>query len=583
MRFVVAIVLFVVAFVGIGLGIAQRTVLAGPDHVTVETTTSGTAPVTVIDGSILNALPGTQTIDASGSETVFLAYGRTADVLAWVGDASYNLLEWDTEAQTLGSSVQAGLEATVPAPSGSDLWVQEFSGVEELTRKINVPADASILIVGDGETPAPSSISITWPLDNSAPWSGPLIVGGGLALLAGLAAFVWALLHARRARGPRRKQPKLPKPPKPPQLRPAKQRKAIEAAPPRGRRRLFAASGVAVVTALALGGCTFSGTPELFPVETPTASPTPGAAGTEDLPAPAVTRPQLERIMERIETTVAEADAEGDEDLAETRLAGPALELRAANYEILSSDSSQTAVPVLPQGPVEVILPQQIDTWPRTVFAVVKDENATVAPVAVMLIQETPRDNYKAHYVISLGPSTTLPDMAATAIGAPRVGTDVALGVLQPSELADAYGDILLNGDESEYAVFFDAETDTLREQIGAEYKESVKTSLPATAKVTFSNVAGDEDPIAFGTNDAGLLVAVELVEVEKVTPVEAGAAINPRDRVKALIGLSQTTKGVEARYGVQLLFYVPPVAEEGALIQLLGYSQGLISATEVD
>ena len=431
MRFVVAIVLFVVAFVGIGLGIAQRTVLAGPDHVTVETTTSGTAPVTVIDGSILNALPGTQTIDASGSETVFLAYGRTADVLAWVGDASYNLLEWDTEAQTLGSSVQAGLETTVPAPSGSDLWVQEFSGVEELTRKINVPADASILIVGDGETPAPSSISITWPLDNSAPWSGPLIVGGGLALLAGLAAFVWALLHARRARGPRRKQPKLPKPPKPPQLRPAKQRKAIEAAPPRGRRRLFAASGVAVVTALALGGCTFSGTPELFPVETPTASPTPGAAGTEDLPAPAVTRPQLERIMERIETTVAEADAEGDEDLAETRLAGPALELRAANYEILSSDSSQTAVPVLPQGPVEVILPQQIDTWPRTVFAVVKDENATVAPVAVMLIQETPRDNYKAHYVISLGPSTTLPDMAATAIGAPRVGTDVALGVLQ--------------------------------------------------------------------------------------------------------------------------------------------------------
>ena len=287
--------------------------------------------------------------------------------------------------------------------------------------------------------------------------------------------------------------------------------------------------------------------------------------------------------MERIETTVAEADAEGDEDLAETRLAGPALELRAANYEILSSDSSQTAVPVLPQGPVEVILPQQIDTWPRTVFAVVKDENATVAPVAVMLIQETPRDNYKAHYVISLGPSTTLPDMAATAIGAPRVGTDVALGVLQPSELADAYGDILLNGDESEYAVFFDAETDTLREQIGAEYKESVKTSLPATAKVTFSNVAGDEDPIAFGTNDAGLLVAVELVEVEKVTPVEAGAAINPRDRVKALLGLSQTTKGVEARYGVQLLFYVPPVAEEGALIQLLGYSQGLISATEVD
>ena len=34
MRFVIAIVLFVVALGSIGLGVAQRTILQGPDHLT---------------------------------------------------------------------------------------------------------------------------------------------------------------------------------------------------------------------------------------------------------------------------------------------------------------------------------------------------------------------------------------------------------------------------------------------------------------------------------------------------------------------------------------------------------------------
>ena len=35
-------------------------------------------------------------------------------------------------------------------------------------------------------------------------------------------------------------------------------------------------------------------------------------------------------------------------------------------------------------------------------------------------------------------------------------------------------------------------------------------------------------------------------------------------------------------RYGLQLLFYVPPVTDSNKKIQLLGFAQGLISATEV-
>jgi hypothetical protein len=68
---------------------------------------------------------------------------------------------------------------------------------------------------------------------------------------------------------------------------------------------------------------------------------------------------------------------------------------------------------------------------------------------------------------------------------------------------------------------------------------------------------------------------------VTTVTPVEAGAAVNPSGRVKALTGLAISTKGVTASYDAQLLFYVPPVGSEEKIV-LLGYSYGLVTASEV-
>lgn len=578
MRFVVAIVLFLAALVTIGLGVAQRTVLAGPASFTAELSATSPAPLMVVDGSALGAFPGTQAVEITGDGPVFMAYGRTADVQAWVGEATHRLVRWDGEAQQLVSRLELGAESTVPNPAGSDLWVQEFGGAEELTRRINVPAGASLIIAADGTAAAPTRLSITWPLDNSAPWSGPLIIGGGVLLGAGLVAFAWALIVTYRTRGPRRKPPRLPRPPRPPQLKPPKRRKALEAAPepvPTGRRRLFAAG--ALLGLAVLSGCT-AAPPAVEPVPQETVP----VDGAEDLPAPAVTEPQLGRIVERVVATVAEADEAQNADIAALRLDGPALAMRSANYRILKRDSGQAPLPPLPTGEVKVVLPQQNDGWPRTVFAVVAGEEATTAPVALMLIQDSPRANYRVHYAMTLEPNTVLPQVAAASIGAPRVPADTQLGLLAPGELAEAYGDILLNGDESGFAAFFAVEGDTLRDQIGAEYKAEFRRKLPNTAKIAFSNRQGDEEPIAFGTNDTGLLVAVELIEVERVTPNEAGAAINPRDSVRALVGKSQTTKGVEASYGVQLLFYVPPLGGESEQVELLGYSQGLVAAREL-
>ncbi|WP_431277005.1 hypothetical protein [Leifsonia poae] len=87
MRFVLAIVAFVVAAVMIAVGIAQRTVFAPLSQVAMSATVKGDPRYIVIDGAVLNAHPGQQTLAVSGStsKTQVVAYGRTADVKAWLG------------------------------------------------------------------------------------------------------------------------------------------------------------------------------------------------------------------------------------------------------------------------------------------------------------------------------------------------------------------------------------------------------------------------------------------------------------------------------------------------------------------
>ena len=235
MRFVLAIISFVVAALMIGFGIAQRTILAAPDHVALSTTVSSDAAVTIIDGPTLNAFEGSQTLTIAGAGTVFAAYGRTSDVEAWVGDTRHQVVSIDGETGELTSQLVNGEETEVPDPNGSDLWLDDYERDQELTLTVSVPETVSFLIVSDGVAPAPGDITISWPIDNSTPWAGPLIVGGAVVLLVGIGFLIWATNHMRSGRGPRRKMPKVPKKPV---VKPSR-RSADK--PASGRRRAFIA------------------------------------------------------------------------------------------------------------------------------------------------------------------------------------------------------------------------------------------------------------------------------------------------------------------------------------------------------
>jgi hypothetical protein len=602
-RFVVAIVLFIAAAACIGAGVAQRTVWAAPDELTLTAQTDEEAPATVIDGAALNALDGRQSIVIGGDGEFTAAYGRTADVAEWLGDAGYHAVTYDADAGALVTETVDGSETSLPALAGADLWLGDYTETDRMTFDLDVPADYSIIVEADGTAPAPTDISVTWPVDNSTPWSTPLIlIGLGLVLL-GFIALIWAFVNLRRARGPRRRQPRLPRPPRAQRYRP---RARIGAG---SRRRSLTRALIALPVALLGAGlvsgpalavpdpATSSATPTESPAPTPSTTPTPSPGAdiaeelseeesADDATEPAVTPSQIRRILTRVSESVAAADAARDGELAAERLTGEALQARQAAYTALAANGELAAPAPVPATAV-LSLPQQGDVWPRTIFAVVQDEaQPDVAPTALVLEQADARSDYQATYVMQLEPNTVLPDVAPTAVGAPVLRDDERFLSVAPRDLAAQYADVLVNGANSQYASTFDLADDGLMAEIGPDRKAERKAGIPSTASLEFSDAPGDGEVISYATDATalGAIVAVSVDETETIKPVQPRATVSTSGPSEALLGKTSSEKGIVSVYGVQLLFYVPSVDTAGdpQPVRLLGYSSSLVSSTEV-
>ncbi len=600
MRFVIAIVMFVLAAVMITVGIAQRTVLAPPDAVSHAVEITGGAPITVISGATLNAIDGRQTIELDGAATIVAAYGRTVDVQQWVGESRHAVVEFDDETGELVSTIVDGDDAEVPDPFGSDLWLDDYREEGSMRLAVTVPSDVSFVIASDGIEPAPTDVRLSWPVDNTNPIAGWFIVLGGVVLVIGLIVLLWSIHHMRSTRGPRRKMPKVPKQ-KP--IKPQKPKPLAGGDSPRraAKNSLVVAPAIAMVLALTAGGSTAmaSTTPSPTPTpdssESPTQSPTQSPSPTETPnapqgdPIPAITTRQIDRIIERVVTSIAAADAALDPALAAERLTGSALELRTADYAIRTADTTiVSALPVIPEDfSVVLALPQQIPSdgagWPRSVFVVVKapdsEETEAQPAIGLMLSQASARENYKVESFLTL--QSDIPEVAEQAIGAAKLAPDSALLSTQPAEIGADYADVLMTDTASAFSELFDLTEDTLVPLWGLASMQAIQAALPAVAQAAFTTSPTDGTVTALATFDAGAIVAVDLRQVITVTPTEAGATVSPTGSVLALSGITSSERGVVATYGAQLLFSVPPVGSTDKIV-LLGYSQGLLAASEV-
>lgn len=599
MRFVVAIILLALSTASLSVGIAQRTVFDEPDTI-VRIVEPGTqAPATIIAGSELMAFPGRQTLtvtggvsahvpDASGtgferveSSSVFVAYGRTVDVLAWLSPGRHTKISYDAVADTFQPLPRSG-ELYLPDPRGSDLWFQEFSGAESVTFSLAARDDVTVLIMTDGLLPAPPMISIAWPRATEAPWILALLVVGVLSMVAGLVTLALAWVGWQKSQRPKRNKTRRMKRPRRPSRRAtrrasrlAKQSVRSTSVKKHGRRaaRLLALplAGIVLVGA---GGCA---------AETPVANEQSQESAPEvQAPYPAVTEQQFANIMSRIGAQILAGDEELSVNTLGVRVADPTLSARRAAYIVARADPESAAISPIPASPIRLVVPQQTQTWPRSVFGIIQDEQDVESPsLGVVIRQETPRSPYLLTYAVVLNPQVQLPDLPSASIGAPKLSADSKLTAIAPSELLLHYVDVVNNGADSPFASEFALASDALFGQVGPDALALRQESFGDAVSVRWTTSVTDREIVAFSTADGGAIVLGTLQQTERVAPLQSGATVNSSIGIRALTSLSQSALGFDVDSHVQVLWYVPPVgSEEG--IRVLGYTYSLIGAREV-
>ena len=598
------------------VGIGQRTIWAPPSTVTAEAPSENQqAPLTVIGSDVLTAHPEGVELTISGDGPFLMAVGRADDVDAWVGDASALRVEADGESLT---AELADGTPTVPNPAGSDLWVseQEVDGETTFAWDAPAPGNWQILLATDGTAPAPAGVSVTYANDASTPFAVPLIVGGALVAVLGLAlAFVAGRGNSGRrsgGRGPSAEGPSRngaddtaaahpasdsttslpaavpasaagkttgassPAPAK--SAAPAKNRttgsagsSAFSILPALRRRGPAAAFGTALAAALAFGAVP---APALAALPL-TAAPT--AESDEETTPPVVLDTQLERILADVAATVQEADAAKDPALLATRAAGPAESLREANYATAAKVPTHEAPEAVAAEPLKTDLIMGGTEFPRSIVAVTQGPDNEV-PQALLLVQESARENYKLMSSIRMLPGTSFPPRPAGDAGVDPAAADSADGLIaSPQAAVEALADALTNP--------AGANKSTFSENTFAEAVTKFQTDVTASpdnefANITFKHTAVPDDTAALRTADGGAIVFGYMDSSYTSVPREAGDSINLEGTIyQTLTGKVSTDAGIDVKYGEGIMMYVPPAGSTDQ-IQVIGAVQELLSAT---
>ena len=263
--------------------------------------------------------------------------------------------------------------------------------------------------------------------------------------------------------------------------------------------------------------------------------------------------------------------------------AGVALAERETNYAVRAKVADFAAPAAIPTTPIEIILPQAYDSWPRTVMTVVVDRNDTTVPPSIMLLTQADAwSDYKLAYVAKLEASTHMPDVAPASIGATMVPPDSTFLLMPPDQLAKAYADVLQNGDASQYIGLFDQDSDTFRQVVANDREKRLakfNETGAETASLTFAQSAGTFAPLSLATLENGAIVAISMLESDTVKPNNDDAVIKLDESpvYEALAGTKQSAKGFTTTFSDQLFFYVPTQGSTEK-IRLLGYSSSLLS-----
>lgn len=559
MRFLVAVGLFVLATALTLTGIAARTVFAPPAQYSMAFTSTSQAPYLEIPSQVISLHPGNPIVTASAAGKVFVSSGREADITAFVGQSPVASIAEHGKSQFLVQDTP-GTEAPTD-PAGSDLWRRESTGVAKASLLVDAEQAGAVLVASDGNSPAPNQVKIVWHSHFDPLLSNILIISGLVLLIVSAIITFMVFRQMRINRGPRRRTPKAPRPPR-------YRYRSVFGKPVRGRRALR-------FTALAATGLILSSVTACAPTKPITAASPTSSAQAQPV---SLLKGQVQRILVDVAGVAKDADTSLNKDALGERFAGPALQVRLANYQLRKLNSRIAGMPAIAAKPIKFSLPAATATWPRTIMAVTDEPGDANLPQMIVLQQDSPRVNYKVWFTIRLMPGAKIPAVAPDSIGGIMVDPGSLFLKLTPNKIPAVFGEVLNNGLASVGAALFNLDNQFYKQVSDAQRAQAVKLSK---ANIVFKHTLGDPNVLSMATADGGALVAVYQNDVATIKPTKAGSAVAVGAEEKLLLGSNGSIRGVKSVYGDMLLFYVPAVDDHGQ-ISLIGATQGLISISSL-
>ncbi|MGM7670061.1 hypothetical protein [Microbacterium sp. A93] len=603
---VVALVLGLVALFG---AIGLQTIWAPPTTLTassnsVEVDAPADAPLTVITGGI-NEVAGAAdeaveyTLTGEGDYTVML--GQTRDIEAWVGESAHNTVT-GIEAEVAGGQDPRVVvehtdgEATVPDPAGSDLWVdlQEASGTIEQRWSVPSEGEWALLVAADGTEPAPTEMTVTWTntVGDSA-WIIPLFVIGILLILVGLALLIWTLIRRRSSgsddsggSGDHRSGAAAG-------LQsgtgtgtgPAPQDAGGAGGSGAARTRVTGAV-VAILTLAGLAGAgpatadaTTEPSAEASTEASAEATETPSAeapAGGGEDQYPIVTDSQLERILGKVAGIVEQGDEAQDAGELAYRVSGPALEMRADNYENRELGEDVKAAEPVAASPVVSVVAQSDPSFPRSLLVITEGEGNS-NPQLLVLRQESARTNYNLIANTPMTPGAQFPSSDLSFTGADVIASAEAEGLaMSPGQAISGVAQYL-SDPEADFAD--QVVKNPAIDEIHKYQASSVEDSPDATIKITRKAIPGAATTLRLP--DGSALVVSVIDNVVDVTPDEPGATVSlggDLAAAKAGEASNETTSGISMTYREVLAVRVPAEGATGddAKVSLVGMTDEL-------
>ena len=589
LRFKTAVALVLLGLLTLLAGVGQKTIWAPAETVTASVPADGTAaPLTVIDQKLRTLHGGTVKINVKGEGSFMLAAGRPDDVDAWVGKTAHNTVSGVTEDNKSLQLAHTDGEAAAPSPAGSDLWVSTENASGELNYTWSAPADGewSLLLASDGTKPAPSSISMTFPNDTSTPWAVPLMVLGGLLMLAGLALLVLKPKGGkpadiggddtgeslkdklvRRARAVRPAGKTAPTAPSPVEKQPGG---ASYTATFSTRR---AGVAMAALAATIVAGTGVAAQAATTPAPSPSASAAAGADTAAD--SPVLLDAQFRRILEQVSSTVDAGDAAKDAAKLKSRVDRTELEVRTQNYKIRSQVGAYEArMPVRATKLLTTVVTSK-RAWPRSVMAVTQGEG-NVVPQLLTLVQKSPRENYKLVETTPLQPGTTFPAIGRD--GTETLAADDKSGLLYSGEEALAgLGDRLTKADSTFKDKLVEGQSSPYIADTLAYQADVAKTGVDGN--FSFTHKVAPEETVVFRTADGGALVLGRLNFAFDGTPKAEGDKLAIGDDAAVLAGGKETSSGMVLNFAESMAVYIPPTGSKDPM-KLVAATRGLVGAS---